>query len=183
MTLQTAAVTAALLCACAWPVPRAGANPVPAPSAVPALDARAAIQAAYDKQDAAYVRKDTAGIAATYAPGFRVVDQRTGAEQNEAQALDLGFAFVMCRPVSSQTTLLNMTVQGRTAVVTRKSHGVLLMLGASKTGTTRLVGDVLSVDTWVNSSSGWLQQREEIINGGVGVDSNGSAQQVGSAKG
>lgn len=167
ITMRSFAVIATLVCACAWPAARAGANP----AAPPTLGARAAIQAAYDRQDAASVRKDAAGIAATYAPGFKEVDQRTGEEQNEAQALDLGFTFAMCRPVSAQTIILNITVQGRTAVVTRKSHGVLLMMGASKAQTTRLVGDTLSVDTWVNSGTGWLQKRMEVTGGGLGVDS------------
>lgn len=183
MTMRSFAVTAALVCACAWPAPRAGANPAAVPVAPPTLGARAAIQAAYDKQDAAYVRKDAAGIAATYAPGFRVVDQRTGEEQNEAQALDLGFTFAMCRPVSAQTTILNITVQGRTAVVTRKSHGVLLMMGTPKAQPTRLVGDTLSVDTWVNSGSGWLQQRMKVTGGGLGFDINALAPQAISGKG
>ncbi len=166
MTVQTAAVAATLLCAGTWPVLRAGADPAPSP----APDARAAIQAAYDRQNAAYLRRDVAGIAATYAPGFTVVDRGAGQTRNEAQALDLGFTFVMSRPVSSETTILNTTLsttpQGRRAVVTSRSRGVLVMTD----GATRLAGDVFSVDTWVNSGSGWLQQRREIVSGGLGVE-------------
>lgn len=160
MISQTTAV--AFLCACACLAPRAGAEPTP--------DVRAAIQAAYNKQDAAYVRKDVAGIAATYAPGFKEIDQRTGKESNAAQALDLGFTFVMCRPVSSETTILNITSNGHQAVMTRRSRGVLETVGNAGAETTRLVGETFSVDTWVDNGSGWLQQRVEIIGGGIGVD-------------
>ena len=166
MISQTTAV--AFLCACACLAPCAGAEPAP--------DARAAIQAVYNKQDAAYARKDVAGIAATYAPGFKEIDQRTGKESNAAQALDLGFTFAMFRPIYSETNILNITLKGHQAVVTRRSRGVLDSIGNAGTRTTRLIGETLSVDTWVEGSSGWLQQRMEITGGSIGVDDSAAAK-------
>lgn len=156
MTASQTIAAAALLSACAWPLHAAPSAPAP--------DARAAIQSAYDRQAAAVGREDTAGLAATLAPGFVQVDQRTGETQSEGQFLNMGLTFALFRSVEAKTTILNVTLSGGRAVVTSRSRAVLVPQGVGeKAGTVPppLVLEGLSVDTWVKNGPDWLQQRAE----------------------
>lgn len=158
MILLKTTATIALLVACTWP---AQADAV--------SDTRAAIQNAYDKQDASYLHEDVAGIAATLAPGYIWTNPRTCETHNEAEILDLGLTFGLFRSVETKTNILNITLNGSQAVVTSRSHTVLVPREAdsNKIGpyTLPLVWEGLSTDTWVKRGSSWLEQRTETLSG------------------
>lgn len=94
------------------------------------------------------------------------MNQRTGEMQSAGQFLSMGLTFALFRSVEAKTTILNVTLSGGRAVVTSRSHVVLIPRGVSSKAATvppPLVLEGLSVDTWVKSGPDWLQQRTETV--------------------
>lgn len=94
------------------------------------------------------------------------MNQRTGEMQSAGQFLSMGLTFALFRSVEAKTTILNVTLSGGRAVVTSRSHVVLIPRGVGGKAATvppPLVLEGLSVDTWVKSGPDWLQQRAETV--------------------
>jgi hypothetical protein len=121
--------------------------------------ARKAIQAAYDREDAAVSRKDVPGILVNCAPNFQFITQNgmRGSLADARQGLTAQFqtpsSFV------AKTTLQKLTLQGNKAVVTVKEYQMRTVVPkAPHVHPHKIVTVSIDEDTWVKHGNRWLRE-------------------------
>ena len=128
-------------------------------------DARKAIQAAYDRNNAAMVRRDVSGVLATYAPGYTSIDQngqetaRSGEEERQHWVESL----TPPSKVKSKTRIVDLKLQDGGAVVTTESHEDITYVSRKTKSVQRLNIIESARDFWVKSQNRWLWKRSRTL--------------------
>ena len=137
-----------------------------AAQADPARAARAALQAIYQKQDAAYSRLDPDAALIDYAPDYVDIDAngtRAGlAETRRAQRE----AFADMTAFHAQTTIQSMTVVGDVATVHVMDNDVATETDASSPQPLHWTIYLTGVDTWKKTAQGWRLTRSQLVSQG-----------------
>ena len=125
----------------------------------PTSDARKAIQAQYDRANAAAAKKDIKGNIAIFTSDRISVDEK-GTTLTLAQYRKLNSAlFSSAASISASSTIENISAKGDTATVRVKEHGKLVIINPQTKQASTLVIDSVSDDIWVKRSGMWLQKR------------------------
>jgi hypothetical protein len=144
----------------------------PAMADTPA-QARSAIQALYNKQNAAAAKKDVNGVLVNMAPDFQAVSKDgrkiTAAQQRQA----LTQLFSMAQSIHATSAIQKFRLQGNRATVTVKENGTFLVVNpnAAAAKPARFTVEDVSEDTWVKKGNRWLNERsvtlaeKQLING------------------
>lgn len=141
-----------------------GVGLAPTAQADTPAQARKAIQAAYDREDAAVGRKDIKGALANCAPDFQFVapDGTRGSLADARQSLSTQFgknsSFV------AKTTIQKFTLQGSKTVVTAKEYQLRTVVPrAPHAHAHKIVTVGIDEDTWVKHGDRWLRERTRAI--------------------
>lgn len=128
-----------------------------------AADARKAIQVIYDHEVTAYAKKDIKGITAILTPDFESIE-KNGDRINAVQSIEtIRQTFRMLRTFTVSQNIQNLTLKGDQAIVTSRSH-LEGTIADEQTGKPhKVVGDSVTVETWVKSRQGWLLKRSKTI--------------------
>jgi len=127
-----------------------------------ALEARKAIQAAYDRFGVAMHRKDAESATADFTPDFTELDGDGAAiqsgiptERRQFQAL-----FLYSRSITVTETIQKLALRGKRAIVTIKEQMTLDSTKQTPQGVRPLTfcSDSVHEDVWVRSGRRWLRQ-------------------------
>jgi len=135
----------------------------------PKVEARAEIQAIYDKQNTGIKRKNIAGVVYGCAPDFVEAHQ-------EPPMKGQMFTLTQLRPMIAQLFTQTRSARRTTAIqtfaftpsqvtVTARQHLVMSRLNPRTAKTGQLVQDGISRDIWVRQSGAWMEQRSTILSG------------------
>jgi hypothetical protein len=122
-----------------------------------AAQARSAIQATYNKMNAAAAKKDAAAIIAVHDPGYTSIDKSGQKQTLSSLKVLLSQIFQVAKSIKATTTIQSCTLKGSTASVATKEHAeiVAAINPQDRTKTSTLVSDGTSQDTWVKTAKGW----------------------------
>jgi len=129
----------------------------------PTRDACSAIQAIYNRQARASAKKDPRVVTSTYTPDFVSIETngtRTDASESRASIDKL---FTLLHTIKIGQTVEFLTLKGNEALVHAKSHVEATMLDARTRKQHRIVGNSVSLETWVRKSHGWLLKRAKTL--------------------
>ena len=129
-----------------------------------APQARGAIQAAYDREDAAVRRKDVRGVLVNCAPNFQFITQN-GTRGNLADARQ-GLVSQFQTPSSfvAKTTIQKFTLQGNKAVVTVQEYQSRTVVPKAKHAHPHKIVTIgIDEDTWVKHGNRWLREMSKMI--------------------
>jgi ketosteroid isomerase-like protein len=119
-------------------------------------DAKAAIQAQYNKRSAAALKKDVAASLAINAPDFVTLDLE-GKKRTQAQLKpQLTQIFATIKSYSITTKITKCTLSGDKATV-QTLDSVTIM------GKNVLTAEATSEDTWVKKGSQWLRTQNKLL--------------------
>ncbi len=130
-------------------------------------ETKKAIQAQYDKMDAALAKKDLSGYVKFCSKDFVNIDekgQKAGLEATKAQMkqiIDASTAF------KSNSAILKLTAAGKSAIVRVKQHVACTINAPGAPAPQKLVIDAESEDTWNKTGSGWLIAKSKTISQNV----------------
>jgi ketosteroid isomerase-like protein len=121
-------------------------------------EATKAIQAQYDRQDAAASRKDAQGVLDTFTKD-RVYRDKDGnkitvEEQRQHMTEDL---YVM-KSCSVASRIVSISIKGVAAAVRVKHHIVASAEIPGRNADDNLIGDMVYDDVWINTGGVWLQK-------------------------
>ena len=120
-----------------------------------AAQARKAIQAAYDQQDAAQARKDLNATFAHCAPEFKDISKDGRVVTLTQARASLTQAYAMAKSIKVRTTIADLHLTGNKAIVTTKQHAVVTLVNPRTSRTMTLMDDEVDQDTWVKRSNRW----------------------------
>lgn len=143
-------------------------------------DARQAIQAAYDRESDAWARKDVPALISLGAlPDFKMPpphlsfpsgmspDEKRQLVSNERQLnarMDADMRNMVLKTILENTIFLsavwivqNLSLNGQTALVTAKTHGVWVQTDLKAHQDHTRVMDSIVQDTWRQTAQGWKQ--------------------------
>ena len=124
-----------------------------------AAQVKKAIQAQYDKGNAAVAKKDSKALVATYTTDRISIDDK-GVKHTVAEELQqMKQVFAMAQSLSGTTTIVSITVKGYTAIVQVKESDKVVMANPQTHATSTMVMDSVSDDTWVKNGATWLQKK------------------------
>ena len=129
------------------------------------LDAKKAIQAAYNRNNAAKLHRDVGAILATYAPGYTSVNQNgletTRSDEEERQH----WAELLTPPgkVKKMTRVVDLKLQDGGAVVTVTAHEEMSYVSRKTRTVQHLTFDEKDRDFWVQSQNHWLWKRSRTL--------------------
>jgi len=135
----------------------------PAARADTPSEARKAIQATYDKMNAAFSRKDVKSAFAYLTPDFEQITfegQRVGAAPMRQQMTQ---ALAAAKSMRSQTTVQKLTLKGGTAEVLVRSRVIIVLNDPRTNKPLTVAGNETSQDTWIKTSRGWLAKRSKTL--------------------
>ncbi len=124
-------------------------------------DARKAIQAQYDKENAAAARKDVRTMLSIMSPDFVAV---TGGQQVTAPQMQQSLTqmFKLASNISGVTYIDKVALHGKTAVVLVHDRSALTLTNPRNPNQkARLVVESRDQDTWVRTAKGWLETRSK----------------------
>ena len=138
-------------------------------TADPKTEARAEIEAIYDRQNAGVKRKNIAGVVYGCAPDFVEAHQ-------EPQMKGQMFTLTQLRPMIAQlfaqahsarrtTTIQTFAFTPTQVTITAKQHLVLALVNPRTARTGQLIQDGVSRDIWVRQNGAWVEQRSTILSG------------------
>src|SRR5258708_29881 len=90
-------------------------------------DARKAIQAAYDKSNAAAAKKDIAGTLAHHVPDFTTTDEKGKTHTLAEMKGQLTQIFQIAKEVHASTTIQSFSLKGNSATVKIEDHATIMM--------------------------------------------------------
>ena len=129
-------------------------------------DARKAIQAAYDRREAAYKRKDLRAYMSTFTPNYRVLSksgtvydiafvrqqfERAVARNSDIQSLQIGM------------NILKITLKGKEADVTLKVHQAMRGKYRLSQSPYQATEDSLFEAIWIKTPRGWQEGRGRVL--------------------
>ena len=141
-----------------------GVSSASAVKADTAAQARQAIQAAYDREDAAVRRKDVQGVLVNCAPNFQFITQ-SGMRGSLADARQgLANQFQTPSSFAAKTTIQKFTLQGNKAVVTVQETQLRTVVPKAKHAHPhKIVTLSTDEDTWVKHGNRWLRELSKMI--------------------
>ena len=126
-------------------------------------DAQKAVQAVYDKRNAAATARDPKGVLVDCTPDFVYITK-------EGQKGNLGVLKKRLIPLMSMAQNLKVTtarqtftLKGREATSTVKTHLECTFVGLDPQKPSKLILDDTSEDVWIKTSKGWMQRRKKSI--------------------
>jgi ketosteroid isomerase-like protein len=127
-------------------------------------DARAAINAAYEKMNAAASRKDLKSLLAFYSKDYIATDPSGGKQTLSDYRRTLEPIFQRARSIRATTTIQKLSVKSNRAVAVIKDR-TRIVLGHPRNPrmVTGFVVDATREDVWVKGPKGWLQQRAKVL--------------------
>lgn len=127
-------------------------------------DAKKALQALYDKTDAATAKKDIKGLTAYLAPDFQVLSDKGGKAMNLEQAKSqMGMVFKQVQSFKAKSVVQKVTLKGSTATVTVKQNVTAAIMNPQTGKPSKLLMDVVAEDIWVKSGAGWKEKSSKSI--------------------
>jgi uncharacterized protein (TIGR02246 family) len=136
--------------------------PPPAARAADATaDAKKAIQAAYNKMNAALERKDVNGAFSVLTPDAEQITlqgQRLSAAQMRQQ-MTQGLA--QARSIRSRTTVQKVTLKGNQALAVVRSQVSFVVTDPQSGRDAKIAADEVSDDTWIKTAQGWRAKRSK----------------------
>jgi hypothetical protein len=127
-----------------------------------AADARKAIQAATDREDAAVQKKDLQHAFAACAPDFRASDGQ-GHTSNVAQLKEqMQVVFGRAQTIKVKNTLQKITLKGDQATVTMAGRTDLIMPSPKGKPFIGVVSNLVE-EIWVKSGTTWLRKSARLL--------------------
>jgi ketosteroid isomerase-like protein len=135
------------------------ALPALAARADSAADAKKAIQAQYNKCNAAAARKDSKGVTSVYTKDRVAVTSKGVTSSVSDETAQMEQIFQAATSVAVSTTITGISVKGNTAIVNVKEHGKIVLLNPKTMANSNMVEDAISIDTWVKTGGTWLEKK------------------------
>ena len=126
-------------------------------------DARKQIEAAYQRENAAAMRKDVNGILANLAPDYETTNMqgiKAGREQMKQMLPQL---FAMARSVKAATKVKSVKLKGNEATAQVAEHAEMVMVNPKTHQTAKLVIEEQSETVWAKGPKGWLKKRSRTL--------------------
>ncbi len=134
----------------------------PAPKAPPA---RAALQALYNKMNAAAMQKNVDGVYEFDSDDYTVIDQKGHVHEPSEGRQELEQALEVMDSVKAVTVIQSFAGTDAEATVTVKEH-VVARVGNTTTGRAiKVTADDVNRDHWVKTEDGWRRNRTRILSG------------------
>jgi len=134
----------------------------PAPKAPPT---RAALQALYNKMNAAAIQKNVDGVYEFDSDDYTVIDQKGHVHEPSEGRQELEQALEVMDSVKAVTVIQSFAGTDAEATVTVKEH-VVARVGNTTTGRAiKVTADDVSRDHWVKTEDGWRRNRTRILSG------------------
>jgi hypothetical protein len=119
-------------------------------------DARKAIQAAYDKSNAAAAKKDLAGVLASHASDFTYTDKSGKKQDLSAMKTQMGQVFQASKEISGKSVIQSISLKGGSATVTVDETGSMVLVNPQNPDqTVKLEVEAKSEDLWAKTGKGW----------------------------
>lgn len=134
-----------------------------AASADKTADAKKAIQAAYNAENAAAARKDLKGIFASYAPDYVEVSQTGRTTTLTEEKTKARQALSLVKSAKANSVIQKIKLKGKQAVVSVKEHNELVVDNPRTGQPAKMVIDSVSEDTWTKSGKSRLKKRSKTI--------------------
>ena len=127
-----------------------------------ASEARKSIQAAYDQENAALLKKDLKGTFARCRPDMQVIGPNnqpmTFAQMKQALADQLR----LLQPTKSVTSIQKFALKGNQATCTVKDHSELTrQIGKGKLS--HFVMEGMEEDVWIKDKTGWMRKSIHLL--------------------
>jgi len=134
-------------------------------------DAKKAIQAAYDKADAAGARKDLEGSTVYYTPDFVYTGEDGKSFQLAFIKAQMKRYFQAAKSVQSKSTITGLKLKGNSATVTVHEVGHFVLANPQKPDQTRKLDvEANAEDLWVKTAKGWQVKKSKAISTKQWVD-------------
>lgn len=133
-------------------------------------DARKAIQAGFDKENAGAAKKDVQEALAPYAPDFvrTSVDGKKITLAEMKKGLTQMFAGV--QTIKGTAVIQKITLKGKEATVTVKLHREITLLNPQTKKSSVIAVDVIGDTVWANNGKGWQEKSGRELSRKVTLD-------------
>jgi ketosteroid isomerase-like protein len=119
-------------------------------------DARKAIQAAYDRSDAAAVRKDLAGVLASHAPDYTWTDKHGKKHALAELKAQMTQVFQLAKEIRGKTIVKSLSLKGNSATVIAEETGSMNLVNPQKRDQEiKVEVEAKSEDVWTKTPKGW----------------------------
>lgn len=132
--------------------------------------AKKAIQAVYNKADASVGKRDMAGLESTSTPDYAVVlknGKKLTLDQLRPQMQQM---FQRTIKMSAKTVIEKVSLKGKEAEVTAKTHNEVFILNPQTQKPSQYVIDSTVQDIWVKSAKGWLKKQTKSLSQTAKID-------------
>jgi len=126
-------------------------------------DAKKAIQAAIDRENAALKKKDLAGLTATLAPGFVQTDNKGRQHTREQTVAMMQQILPIAQKLDAKSTVTKIVLKGDQATATVKEHADITVMNPQTKRTARLVTDSVEEGVWQNTGGKWLRKSSRTL--------------------
>lgn len=133
-------------------------------------EARKAITALYEKEDAAISRKDVIGATAHCTSDYVSISTKGVRSTLTQQRQTIQTAFQALQHPKSTSKIQKFQASGNTYVVTVRSDNSATMVDPQTHGIHNLGGREVDRDTWLKTPKGWRQRRSEALSTTVTMD-------------
>ena len=130
-----------------------------------AADAKTAIQSAYNKQSAAFNKKDVKSVFAVYAADYVAIASRGSKNRTLAEMkLSMQMLFARGQNMNVKQTVQKMTVKGSQAIVLSKQHMQFSLIDPRTSTRHTTTSDANVEEIWVKTDkSGWLKKQTKVL--------------------
>lgn len=140
---------------------------LPVPSKADATsEARKAIQAAYNRREAAYKRKDLRAYLSTFTPDYRVLSKSGTVYDYALVRQQFERAVARNSDIQSRqtsTNILKLTLRGKAADVTLKVHQAMRGKYRLSQSPYQATEDSLFEAIWIKTPRGWQEGRGRVL--------------------
>jgi hypothetical protein len=142
----------------------------PAVRADSTAGAKKAIQAQYDKMNAAAARKDSKGILAIMTKDHTGVTQGGQTFTLDQETAQMQQIFTAAKSLNGVSKITSIALKGSTATVQVSETDKVVMPNPNTGKTSTMTMSSVSTDTWIKKGSVWLQQKSVQKSQKVSVD-------------
>ena len=143
-----------------------------------AAEARKQIQASYNRENAAAVRKDTSGVVANMTSDYTSTDlrgQKVTVEQIR-QALPSMFASAVS--IKARSKITGLTLKGTQADVVVNEHAEIVLVNPRTRKRSKLVVDEVYQTLWVKADGAWKKKRSKTLSSKQLLDGKRARQPI-----
>ena len=137
--------------------------PAPTAYADASSQARRAIQAIYDGQNAAGARRDVNGLLAHVSPRYVSLDTHGGRHTLAGERQQANKVFSSAPRYLGRTQIQAITLTGASANVRVKEHKEMIVIYPPTKKFAIITYDTVGVDTWVRHGKSWLLTRSQTL--------------------